>query len=252
LFLPSACTCQATFSLRPPATSLFPRSYPQPTDGHPSTSPAIDPFIQALRIAASKAKNVRFDGVHHRASEQPRGREAPRLRPPIPDRTPRIRPPSNSVARASPPAKRNQARVAPAPPPARPRQQPSSEKPKPNHQPRKAKRHAEKHNDRPSRGAAKERSLRCKPWDRSQKQSSSEGAKEGSRSILRQGRELERIRTDPTSRSRNPRRNGRKLARSPHRIRVRRNQRTEQRSPLRLLSRPHQNLADKRLRGLRH
>ena len=66
---------------------------------------------------------------------------------------------------------------------------------------------------------------------RTRKQSSSEGAKEPSRSILGQGRELERIRTDPTSRSRDPRRNGRKLARSPHRIRVRRNQRTEQRSP---------------------
>jgi hypothetical protein len=87
---------------------------------------------------------------------------------------------------------------------------------------------------------------------RTRKQSSSEGAKEPSRSILGQGRELEGIRTDPTSRSRDPRRNGRKLARSPHRIRVRRNQRTELRKPLRLLSRPHQNLADKRLRGLRH
>jgi hypothetical protein len=80
-------------------------------------------------------------------------------------------------------------------------------------------------------GSAKERSLRRKPWDRTQKQSSSEGAKEPSRSILGQGRELERIRTDPTSRSRDPRRKGRKLARSPRRLRVRRNQRTEQGSP---------------------
>jgi hypothetical protein len=53
-------------------------------------------------------------------------------------------------------------------------------------------------------------------------------SEEPSRSILGEGRELERIRTDPTSRSRDPRRNGRKLARSPRRLRVRRNQRTEQ------------------------
>jgi hypothetical protein len=46
----------------------------------------------------------------------------------------------------------------------------------------------------PSRGAAKERSPRRKPCDRTRKQSSSEGAKERSRSILGQGRELERKR----------------------------------------------------------
>jgi hypothetical protein len=34
-------------------------------------------IIQALRIAARNAKNVRFDDVHYRASEQPMVREVP-------------------------------------------------------------------------------------------------------------------------------------------------------------------------------
>ena len=52
---------------------------------------------------------------------------------------------------------------------------------------------------------AKERSPRRKPWDKTRKQSSSEGAKDPPRSGQRsQHRELERIRTNPTSRSRDP------------------------------------------------
>ena len=50
-------------------------------------------IIQALRIAARNAKNVRFDDRYYcpRATDGARG---PRLRPTIPDRTPRVRPPA--------------------------------------------------------------------------------------------------------------------------------------------------------------
>jgi len=78
-------------------------------------------IIQALRIAARNAKNVRFDDVHYRASEQPMVREAPDYARQYLIEHPNSTPQSNPVARA--------------PPPARPRQQPSSEKPKPSHEP---------------------------------------------------------------------------------------------------------------------
>jgi hypothetical protein len=77
--------------------------------GIPQPRPPIDSFIQALRIAARNAKNVRFDDVHYRASEQPRVREVPDYA-----RQYLIEQPEFG------PIEPNQARVAQAPSPAKP------------------------------------------------------------------------------------------------------------------------------------
>jgi hypothetical protein len=76
-------------------------------------------IIQALRFAARNAKNVRFDDVHYRASEQPMVREVPdyarqyliepRIRPP--NRTPLRRRPRPRGRKSRSPA-RNKSRAA--------------------------------------------------------------------------------------------------------------------------------------------
>jgi hypothetical protein len=96
---------------------------------------------------------------------------------------------------------------------------------------RRAKRHAEKHNDRP------------KPRSGETTQPTAQAVGQNPKTIQLQRSEstlaihprtrsrTRKKTTDPISRSRDPRRNGRKLARSPRRLRVRRNQRTELGSP---------------------
>ncbi len=138
-------------------------------------------IIQALRIAARNAKNVRFDDVHYRASEQPMVREVPDYARQYLIEHPEFGPPHRLVGRGRPRPRGRTEHVWPG------RRSPARSKS------RTAKGLAGKCNARISRGAAKERSPRRKPWNRTRKQSSSEGAKESSRSILGRHRGLERI-----------------------------------------------------------
>jgi hypothetical protein len=152
-------------------------------------------IIQALRIAARNAKNVHFDDVHYRASEQPRVREVPDYARRYLIEQPEFGPPIEHRSAGAPAREAEPSPCSPGPPPrgrdnSRPARNPSRAT---SH---RAKRHAEKHNDRPSRGAAKERSLRRKPWDGTQKQSSSEGAKnprDPSSEKVENSKEYERI-----------------------------------------------------------
>jgi hypothetical protein len=162
-------------------------------------------IIQALRIAARNAKNVRFDDVHYRPSEQPMVREVPdyarqyliehpEAGPPISDQRSAVAPTREAECSADTPVREAKpttvARIeAQAEPAAQPRQN-------------------------PARGASR--------GTRPAKRSSSAGAKEPS-PRFRSRSQPERIQMDYASRSRNRRRRAWQLARSPHRLQIRRN-----------------------------
>ena len=132
-------------------------------------------IIQALRIAARNAKNVRFDAHDHGVMAQPIVREVPDYARQYLIEHPEFGPPIDSganpcgadtpVREAAKPTAQRETKAVP--------------------QPATAKRSPGKCKDIPSRGAAKERSPRRKPWDRTRKQSSSEGAKDPDRTTSR-------------------------------------------------------------------
>src|SRR6202167_6393694 len=62
-------------------------------------------IIQALRIAARNAKNVRFDDVHYRANEQPMVREVPNYAQQYLIEHPELAPPIDSPCGAGAPAR---------------------------------------------------------------------------------------------------------------------------------------------------
>ena len=195
-------------------------------------------IIQALRIAARNAKNVRFDAHDHGVMAQPIVREVPdyarqyliehpEFGPPLESKKEQINPtpepqPTPDARSAGAPA-----RVA-ATNAVSPNRGTSRFRSRSTSHPKE--RHTEKRNCRASRsrGAAKERSPRRKPWDQSRKQSSSEGAKEPRARFARARFARER---DRASAGGDRRRRARQLARPPHRLRVRRNRQTQQRSP---------------------
>ncbi len=129
-------------------------------------------IIQALRIAARNAKNVRFDDVHTAIRKATHGPRSPRLRPTIFNRTPRIRP-TPEPDKLSPDRSPNRATKL------RARRIPGNRNGRSSTQTKRAS-VRENRRHRTSREAAKEHSPRRQPWDRSRKQSSSGGAKETS------------------------------------------------------------------------
>ena len=153
-------------------------------------------IIQALRIAARNAKNVRFDDVHYRASEQPMVREVPNYAQQYLIEHPEQGPPLDTCG-AGAPAREAKASPRSADTPLREAATNSVVQIEAQADPQTTKQNASQRNHnrrssaktktpslrenddrRTSRKAAKERSPRRKPWDRSQKHRSSEGAKE--------------------------------------------------------------------------
>src|ERR1700683_4722945 len=202
-------------------------------------------IIQALRIAARNAKNVRFDDIHYRESEQPMVREVPNYAQQYLIEHPEFGPPISSecdtdaIAREANPVGRGpscprDAKKLSSPAQSKSRATKLRTKRIPRNRnakfSRKTKRASIRENRRTSREAATEHSPRRKPRDTSQKQSSSEGAKEFPQRI--QGRQQrKRIRPHHASPSRNPRSPGRQLARPQNRLRIRRHL-PEQRNPI--------------------
>jgi hypothetical protein len=112
-------------------------------------------IIQALRIAARNAKNVRFDDVKRASEKQSMVREVPDYAQQYLIEHPEFGPPLDTPGAGAP------------------AREPATQRRSPTRSPsrsaiRKAKRIARKPRDRTSRKAAKERSPRRKPWDRSQ------------------------------------------------------------------------------------
>ncbi len=170
-------------------------------------------IIQALRIAARNAKNVRFE-ARYEDQKQTMVREVPDYARQYLTEHPEYGPPISSQE----PARAEQdADQCGADTPVREAEPITADPCR-----------------RTSRKAAKERSPRRKPWDRTKTKSSSEGAKEPARRSRQTRTRPERIRTDHASRSRYPRRYGRQLARPPHRLRIRRHHGTDKGSCARM------------------
>jgi hypothetical protein len=166
-------------------------------------------IIQALRIAARNAKNVRFDDVHYRPSEQPMVREVPDYARQYLIEHPEYGPPIDSKQTkcgAGAPAREAEATVVAE------RQAITTVASQPS--------------DSPVIPAAKRRknAAHGQPWVHDRKRPSSEGAKETRTRAARK--------RTPAGANRHRGRRARQLARPPHRLRVRRNQRAKQRCPI--------------------
>ncbi len=184
-------------------------------------------IIQALRIAARNAKNVRFE-ARYEDQKQSMVREVPDYARQYLIEHPELGIPIDSKQSqrgAGAPAREVGAKPCSADTIVR--------EPATNAAPREAQTApastqtaSAKSNRNPSRGAAKECSPRRQPWDNDTKQPSSAGAKEIPTRIAA-GKKRTRA-----SASRHRRRRAWQLARPPHRLRVRRYHRAKQRCPI--------------------
>jgi hypothetical protein len=170
-------------------------------------------IIQALRIAARNAKNVRFD-TYHEDEKQSMVRQVPDYARQYLIEHPEFGPPIDSqqtkCGAGAPAREADSTAVAEREALTASVASRQNDSPNPNR--------------RTSRKAAKECSPRRKPWVHERKRPSSEGAKETpARSA--------RIRTQSGT-SRHRRRRTRQLARPANRLRVRRDQPTKQRCPI--------------------
>ncbi len=186
-------------------------------------------ILEALRIAARNAKNVRFDDCLYRPTEQPMVRQVPDYARQYLIEHPEFGPPLSQCG-AGAPARETEANPSTcgADTPVREAEtNAAAQRQTPAEPTAIAAERIPGNRDRPaSREAATECSPRRKPWVGDRKRSSSAGAKET------RARTAGRRKRAQASAGRDRRRRARKLARPAHCFRVRRNQRTKQRCPI--------------------
>jgi hypothetical protein len=184
-------------------------------------------IIQALRIAARNAKNVRFDDVHYGASEQPMVREVPdyarqyliehpEFGPPIESKKEQINPTPEPEPQPTPDSR---SAGAPARKAAKPVAQPEA-----------------KAEPQSAQVNASQESVKTEPAAERRKNAAhgvSRGTNPANDPVPQERKSPERElqgERDRASAGGDRRRRARQLARPPHRIRIRRNHGTEQRS----------------------